>query len=253
MNIIFSSCGNDSVALIQWAIYSGLDNLHVAYSNTQWGSKEWPHRVASVKKWVESEGAAFHEISSEGMPALAKRKKAFPANGMGFCTYELKIKPAMEWLDRVDPEKKAVCYTGIMRLESERRKNTPELIESSPNHGGRDLRCPMAKFTLEKRDELIKAAGFEILPHRSKECSPCINATLTDIQSLDERDIVKVVNLEIEMGVGERSGKPKYMFRPHRMGGACGMREVKERADHGGGSYSPLQEDMFGCDSGFCG
>ena len=55
------------------------------------------------------------------------------------------------------------------------------------------------------------------------------------------------------MGVGERSGKAKFMFRPHRMGGARGMQQVKDRADQGGGSYSPLQEDMFGCDSGFCG
>lgn len=187
------------------------------------------------------------------MPALAKRKKAFPANGMGFCTYELKIKPAMEWLDRIDPEKKAVCFTGIMRIESERRKNTPEVQKDSPNHGGRTLMCPLAKFTLEQRNQLITKAGFEILKHRSKECSPCINATLSDIQNLDNRDIIKVATLEAELGYGERSGKAKYMFRPHRMGGACGMREVKARADQGGGSYSPLQEDMFGCDSGFCG
>lgn len=253
MNVIFSSCGNDSVALVQWAIENGLDDIVVAYSNTQWGSKEWAHRVELVKSFVEINGGTFYEIESEGMRNLAIRKKAFPANGMGFCTYELKIQPAMLWLDKVDPNKKATCYTGIMRLESERRKNYPEITKKSPNHGGRTLMCPMAKFTLKQRDNLLKRAGFEVLPYRSKECSPCINATISDIQNLDERDIIKVVNLENELGVGERSGNPKYMFRSKRMGGANGMREVKERADHGGGSYSPLQDDMFGCDSGFCG
>jgi len=253
MNIIFSSCGNDSVALIQWAIDNNLDDLVVAYSNTQWASKEWPARVEEVKGFVEKAGGTFHEISSEGMSALAKRKKAFPANGMGFCTYELKILPALNWLDIVDPEKKATCYTGIMRIESENRKNYPEKTKNSPNHGGRTLLCPLAKFTIGQRDDLLNKAGFDVLPYRSKECSPCINATLKDIQNLDERDIIKVITLEDDLGVGERSGKPKYMFRPHRMGGACGIREVKERADHGGGSYSPLQDDMFGCDSGFCG
>jgi len=85
------------------------------------------------------------------------------------------------------------------------------------------------------------------------ECSPCINATIRDIQEVSEADLIKVVNLENEMGVGKVSGKPKYMFRPHRMQGAKGFAQVKDWADHGGGSYSPEQEDMFACDSGFCG
>lgn len=253
MNIIFTSCGNDSIALYQWAIESGLDDLHAAYSNTQWSSKEWPERVERVKQYVELTGGTFHEIPSEGMRALAKRKKAWPANGMGFCSYELKIKPAMDWMDKFDPDKKAICYTGIMRIESESRKNYPEITKESPNHGERTLICPLAKFSLKQRNALLSRAGFEILKGRSKECSPCINVTLREIQELPERDVIKVITHEEEMGIGERSGKPKYMFRPHRMGGACGMREVKERADHGGGKYSPLQDDMFGCDSGFCG
>ena len=215
MNIIFSSCGNDSVALIQWAIENGLDDLVVAYSNTKWSSKGWPKRVRKVKDFVELNNGTFHEISSEGMASLTKRKKAFPANGMGFCSYELKIKPAMDWLERIDPDKKATCFTGIMRIESENRKNYPEITKDSPNHGGRSLVCPMVAFTLKQRNDLLKRAGFETLKGRSKECSPCINITLKEIQELPERDIIKVVNLELELGVGERSGKPKYMFRPH--------------------------------------
>ena len=47
--------------------------------------------------------------------------------------------------------------------------------------------------------------------------------------------------------------KPKFMFRPHRMQGAKGFKQVKDWANHGGGKYSPEQEDLFSCDSGFCG
>lgn len=253
MNIIFTSGGNDSVALLQWAFESKLKNIVAAYSNTQWASKEWKPRIESVKKWVEDSGAKFVEIESEGFANLVRRKKAFPANGMGFCSYELKIKPAMEWLEVFDPEKKAVCYTGVMRIESDNRRDWPEVKLESPNHGGRTLKSPLACMTLAQRNEILKRSGFEILKHRSKECSPCINATIKDIQQVDEADLIKVVNLEVEMGVGERSGKPKFMFRPHRMQGAKGFKEVKDWADHGGGKYSPDQEDMFGCDSGFCG
>lgn len=253
MNILFSSCGNDSVALIQWAIENNLPDLIVAYSNTKWSSEYWCKRVTRVKWFIENAGGQFVTIDSEGFPNLVRRKKAFPANGMGFCTYELKIKPAMEWLEKIDPSKKSVCYTGVMRIESEKRKNWPVILESSPNHGGRKLISPLACMTEKQRNELLKRAGFEILPHRSKECSPCINATINDIKHLEESDIIKVENLEIEMGTGKKSGKPKYMFRPHRVHGACGIRQVKDWANHGGGKYSPYQDDMFGCDSGFCG
>lgn len=253
MNIIFSSCGNDSVALIQWAIENRLPDLVVAYSDTQWASPDWHERISKVKELVSDNNGQFITIESEGFPNLVRRKKAFPANGMGFCSYELKIKPAMDWLEGFDPNKKATCYTGVMRIESENRKNWPEVLEESPNHGGRRLVSPLACMTLDQRNELLERSGFEILPHRSMECSPCINATIKDIQQTKESDVIKVINLEEEMGVGEVSGKPKYMFRPHRMAGACGFKQVKEWADHGGGKYSPDQEDLFGCDSGFCG
>lgn len=253
MNIIFSSCGNDSVATIQWAFDQGLEDIVVAYSDTQWASPSWKYRVDSVRQWVFDYGGEFVTIPSEGFSNLVRRKKAFPANGMGFCSYELKIKPAMEWLDSFDPDKKAVCYVGIMRLESEKRKNWPLVIESSPNHGGRKLISPLADLTVDDRNELLASAGFDVLPHRSRECSPCINATIADIQQTPEEDIIKVVNLEDEMGVGEVSGKSKFMFRPHRMAGAKGFRQVKAWADQGGGKYSPEQEDLFACADAYCG
>ena len=41
MNIVFGSGGNDSVALVQWAIEKGLGDLHVAYSDTGWAADFW--------------------------------------------------------------------------------------------------------------------------------------------------------------------------------------------------------------------
>ena len=253
MNIIFSSCGNDSLALIQWAIEQKLPNLVVAYSNTKWSTKDWPERVERVRQHVKDNGGVFAVLDSIGFAELARRKKGFPANGMAWCSYNLKIGPAMKWLDLINPGKTATCYTGVMRLESASRKNWPEVLDESPNHGNRKLVSPMATWTLEQRNEYIFRAGFEILPTRSKECEPCVNINLQEIRDMDRGDVVKVIDLEKELGVGERSGKPKYMFRPHRMGGAEGFEQVKERADRGGGKYSPLQDDLFGCDSGFCG
>ena len=253
MNIIFSSCGNDSVALIQWAFENELEDINVAYSDTKWAADWWYDRVEQVKKWVELNGGRFHVIDSEGFEGLVRRKKAFPTNGMAFCSYELKIKPAMDWLEEVDQHKKAVCYTGVMRIESERRKDWPEVIEESQNHGGRKLVSPLAQLTEQDRNDLLGRAGFEVLEHRSAECYPCVNANRADIQAVDYERVKYIGQLEKDLGVGIRSGNPRYMFRAKKHGGAEGFEQVYERACSGAKHYHPDQEDLFGCDSGFCG
>lgn len=253
MNIFFSSFGNDSLALIQWGIEQGLKDMHVAYSNTGWARDDWPDRVAKAKDWVENYGATFHQIESEGFEALVRRKKAFPTNGMAFCSYELKIEPATEWLEKIDPDKKAVCYTGVMRIESNARADWPEVIEESTNHGGRKLVSPMATFSEWQRDELLARTPFEKLSHRSAECWPCVNANKADIQMVEPERVRFISDFEKSMGVGIRSGNPKYMFRKSKHGGAEGFKQVYERACSGAKHYSPDQEDLFGCDSGFCG
>lgn len=254
-NVIFTSCGNDSVALIQFAIEQGMENIHAAYSDTKWGSAEWPARVSAVKDWCESNGVTFHTIESEGFANLCKstRKQAFPRDGMQFCSAELKIKPAMLWLDTLDPGKEARCLVGIRREESASRRQWPEWVDESDNHGGRELWSPLVRHTEEDRDELIDRAGFEVLPHRSRECFPCVNSGKLDLRDMSQDDVDKVAGLEAEMGVGKRSGKSKYMFRSEKCGGAKGIVEVIKWASHS--KYIEGQDDMFGggCDSGFCG
>jgi len=244
--------GNDSLALIQMAIESGKEFI-VAYSDTGWARDDWSERVNKAEKWINDNGGKLHIIKSEGFENLVRRKKAFPTNGMAFCSYELKIEPAMKWLDEIDPDKNAECWTGVMRIESNARADWPEVIEESPNHGGRKLFSPMATFTEWQRDELLAKTPFDKLPHRSAECWPCVNANKVDIQMVEPERVRFIDDFEKSMGVGVRSGQPKYMFRSKKHGGAQGFKQVHERACSGAKHYSPDQEDMFGCDSGFCG
>jgi 3'-phosphoadenosine 5'-phosphosulfate sulfotransferase (PAPS reductase)/FAD synthetase len=250
MNIIFGSGGNDSVALVQWAIEKGLQDLHVAYSNTGWAADFWEERLDKFISLVESNGGKYHEIQSEGMVSLVTRKKGWPRNGMAFCSYELKIKPAMQWLETIDPEKEATCLVGIRREESARRAQWPEWVEESENHGGRSLYAPLVRYSVRERDELIVRAGFDVLPHRSMECYPCVNASKADIAMLDAKRIDYIEAVEISLGVGERSGKKKTMFRPGSKKGATGIREVWQWAQTS--NFVAGQADIF-CDSGFCG
>lgn len=118
--VVFASGGNDSVALVQYAHEVGHKGVAVAYSNTGWAAQWWPERMMRFQSWVESLGFSYHEIASEGMEALAIRKQGWPANKPKFCTYELKIKPAMAWLELIDPYKTAVCMVGIRRCAEDK-------------------------------------------------------------------------------------------------------------------------------------
>ncbi len=159
------------------------------------------------------------------------------------------MKPALEWLDKVDPDREAICVIGVRREESRRRAQFPEWTEESEKHGGRDLWAPLVRVREKERDALVRRAGLEILPHRSMECYPCVNANRQDFLLLDEARIAEIEKLEQSMGHTSK-GKPRYMFRPGRFAGRPeGIREVIEWARSKRGEYAKRKA----CDSGWCG
>ncbi len=244
--VISSSYGNDSVALIQWAHEKGLQDVTVAYSDTGWGSPDWPARVERGEVFARSLGFETARIKSMGMVELVRMKKGFPGTGpQQFCTLHLKGVPFLMWIDEVDPEGKAVILIGKRRAESARRKDTPEFVESSEYHGGRKLWHALYAHTDEMRNELLARAGFEVLPHRSMECSPCVYANRGDFRRVPLSRINEIADLELEIG--------KPMFRPKRFK-ALGIYKVIEWAKRGHGKYDKLDEipeegcsEPFGC------
>ena len=254
--VLFCSYGNDSIALIQWMAEKGYrDRCAVAYSETGWASDEWGERVVKGECLARGYGFETHRLKpspplENGFVSLVRLKKAFPRNGMQFCTGLLKIAPAAEWLEKVDPERDVTCCVGVRREESRSRAKWPEFTPESSAHGGRELWAPLVRVGTADRDSLIRRAGFEPLPHRSKECYPCINANRGDLRLLSEERIRRIEILEGEMGHTSK-GKPRTMFRPYRHQGAVGIREVIRWAWSERGKYDP--EDGGGCDSGMCG
>lgn len=229
MNVISSSAGNDSVAMIQWAIENNVKNLHVVFSDTGWLAPGWIQRVERIHAWADSHGIQTHIIKSIGMEELVRIKKGFPGNAQQFCTAHLKGIPFLEWIDEADPECKAVVMVGKRRAESQDRADTPEFVHGSEYHGGRKLWHPLYLHTDEQRNELLHRAGFDPLPHRSLECNPCVNANRADFLRLTPGEIERVNDLEVEIG--------KPMFRPKRFGalGIYGViawaKDGRERGD----------------------
>ena len=242
--VIFSSGGNDSIALVQWMI----ENKHTAfvvYSDTGWAQPGWLDRVARVEAWCSSHGFTPVRIGSMGLPALVQIKKAWPRNGLQFCTSALKIEPGKAWLAEVDPDAELTCCVGVRRAESARRSTWPEHVEESGKHVGRSLWSPLVRHTDEERDALLARAGFEPLPHRSQECYPCINANRADLRLLTPERVDEIEALEQGMGHTSK-GKPRTMFRPYRHRGAQGIREVMRWATAERGRYHMSDEGAAG-------
>jgi 3'-phosphoadenosine 5'-phosphosulfate sulfotransferase (PAPS reductase)/FAD synthetase len=203
----------------------------VVYNDTGWSRSDWPARIAKVSNWCFENGIQFLITKSEGMESLVRRKKGWPmpASKMQFCTHELKEKPTLELLNRIDPEKELTIVTGRRREESQNRSDLPQWQDESPKHDGRECWNPLYLHTKEMRDELIVRAGFEPLTHSSMECYPCVCANKSDMAQMagDEKRIAEIEAIEIDMGF-TKNEKPRTMFRPYRAGGGVGIRQVVE-------------------------
>ena len=251
MYVLFASYGNDSMALIQWAIENKLKDVTVLYSDTGWAAKWWLDMVEEGEEYAREHGFKTVRTESIGLLELVKQRKGWPRQGLQFCTTELKIEPARQWLNEHDPDKEATCLVGVRRCESANRSDFPEFVEESDKHGGREVWAPLVRHTDEKRDELLARAGFGVLPHRSMECYPCINSNRTDLRELakDPARIELIDITEQEMGFTS-NGKLRTMFRPYRHMKAVGIKEVIKWAESDRGKY----EAPLICESqGWCG
>ena len=219
-------------------------------------SSLWAERVEKGEAWVRSLGFTPYRTSSIGFRQLARDKKGFPTQKFQWCSFILKIEPGQRWLAENDPDCRAVCLVGVRRDESQDRADFPEWLIKSMNHGGRMMVAPFATFSEVERNALIYRAGWEVLPHRSRECR-CINSNRNDMKRFTEADWQAIAEIEQELG--------KTMFRPKRHMGAVGADEVRKWANSPRGKYQPPEpmpdaleledapdeEDMFG-NSGKC-
>lgn len=258
--VISVSYGNDSLAMIRWAYEASLDafgRVVVAYCDTGWAAPGWTRRIEMGEAFVASLGFEHVRLSSIGMAELVRMKKGWPGNGQQFCTAHLKGVPFLQWIDDADPERKATVMVGKRRAESEKRKDTPEYVESSEYHGDRRLWHPLYLHSDDERNALLDRAGIKPmpeglpleqhdqlyrLPHRSMECNPCVNANRGDFLRLTGSEIARTSDLEVEIG--------KPMFRPKRFN-AVGIYGVVAWAKFGKGHEESVEDEgcgaPFGC------
>lgn len=240
--IVSCSAGNDSIAMIQLLAEQGATNVDVLYIDTGWAALSWATRVADAKILSEMYGFRWNVRRGEHtFESLMLSRKGFPMPGKTWCSYELKGVVSNAFEDEVDPDGEAVVCIGKRRDESEDRKNTPEYVENDEWHGGRTVWHPLAFVVEAERDMLVTRTGFDVLPHRSQECAPCINANRGDFKVLTEYEANRAITLEMLVG--------KNMFRPYHHMGAKGVEQVIRWANSPRGKYEP---EHVSCKHGQC-
>lgn len=245
MNILSTSYGNDSMALAFWLIEQEIE-FQAVYLDTGWAAPDWEERVETCEGILDKHGIEHTQISGlHTFESLVKFKKGFPNQRYQWCTLFLKVLPFVEYMDDIDPDCESQIIIGKRRAESNARAELPEFV-TSELHGDRELWHPLYMHSTEDRDSILRDHGMDVLPHRSRECHPCVNANKDDIRNLTIHEITKVATLELIVG--------NTMFRPKKSGGAKGIVNVVEWARRG--KYIEGHYDLFdeGCGSPFgCG
>lgn len=182
-NIVCVSGGKDSTALALHCIERGLENLVFVYNDTKW---EWEGTYKYLEYLNERVlGGRLLVLESEGMVALAARKKRFPSSQARFCTEALKIKPLVTYLQSLEEEYEV--WIGKRRDESRARANT-QFREWSDTYDCW-VNNPLADWPVEKVFEIHAKYGVDPNPlykigMRRVGCFPCINSGLKELKAI---------------------------------------------------------------------
>ncbi len=195
--LILGNFGNHSLAALQALIELRLANLHFVYVDTGWSSASWPSRVQEGSEYAISHGVTVYRLKAKlSFSELVLQRKQFPCQKFQWCASFLKGLTISDFLEHFDPECEAIIVTGKRRYDSRRYTDLQEFEDGNDLYQGRAVWNPLWNTTNEAWKLLISRTGFEVLPHQSLECSPCIHYKPSDLFTLDSSAVKRLETLE---------------------------------------------------------
>jgi len=118
--LIFYSGGKDSQAAMIWAAKKyGVQNCEAVFMDTGWENPITYQHIVDTTKQIGIDLKILKSIKYDGMLDLAAKKKRFPSTNARFCTEELKIKPAIDYILLLNES--VIVIEGIRKDESKAR------------------------------------------------------------------------------------------------------------------------------------
>lgn len=214
MNVLIANYGNESIAMIQWAIETQLPSFIVLSIDTGWHSESWQQHLTQVFNFLKANNIAYkHLPAKQSFEECVKDRGDFPSAKFQWCSSFLKGLALNEALDELDINGEATIHLAKMRVLS--RSNATLISgQSSEHYQDRILSYPILDLSIEERDKLIRQAHFNVLTHRSDECLPCIHAKPSDFLRMSKHDRARLDKLE--------KGLAKPMF-PNELSESSGL------------------------------
>lgn len=200
-NILFGNYGNETIALLQWAIETHkAKDAFIVSIDTGWAAEGWLQRVSQAEDYAAQHGITPIRLRAPASFAtLVRDRKTFPSKKFQWCAGMLKGITFNAWLDEIDPLGEAIIMLGKWQQAVLFATEITEFIEQSEYYQQRKVWHPLIHHSLAQRNELIMRAGFTVLEHRSLECDPCIHSSRADLARFAPKDIAKTAELEGEI------------------------------------------------------
>lgn len=200
--ILIANYGNHSLAALQHLIDQAIKPLHVIYVDTGWSSPGWAKRVETCEAYAQKHQLHVHHIKAiADFRQMVMDRKQFPSSKFQWCAGFLKGLALLDKIDAIDPFCEAIIVSGKRRLDSKRFSQLNEYIEDDEYYNGRRIWHPLWQCNDHDFQTLIEKTGFEFLNHPSRECSPCIHASISDLQQLEQPSISRLNDLEQQLGL----------------------------------------------------
>lgn len=211
------SGGKDSAALALWLKEQGIGYVSVMF-DTGWEAPEtYEYINGPLTAAIGHIDIVKNEKYPGGMVELIRAKGMFPSRLRRFCTEELKVKPARDYLASLqDIGLDPINAVGIRAEESKARSTMPEWEWNDTFDC--EVWRPLISWTMQDVIDIHRRHGLPPNPLYLKGatrvgCLPCIHARKLEVRFVAEQYpeyIDKIRELELELSM--EKGKQRAFF-----------------------------------------
>lgn len=199
--------------------------IKVIFCDTGWEKNETIEELNTIKTRLKEFNIEFLTLTNlkypNGMTDLIKHQKAFPSMMAKFCTYKLKMIPALDYYKKLSFNGfSVISLVGKRRDESKDRANTPDKETYEYKDFTFDTYYPIADWNeTDVYSHLDETWGIPLSYFDGNirvGCDECFLSDLKSISLMSEDKIKKMEKVEEEISTYYTDKNPTFFFRRNK-------------------------------------